>query len=384
MFLDTLQFFRNNWLSWRLLGIVLPKGEQNHKLIKYLLWSTIVNVVATFLFPLHLLLGIFQEQPQSTRFESVAICVTSIATSLKFIIYARKLQHVKQMGKLFQRLDARISNDNERQFYQKHIRRNVIRIQTMFIVVYISVGITVTVAFIFSQERRLFYPGWLPFDWHRSIKYYMAALGFQLISIFFQILQNFANDCFTPKALCLLSGHIELLYMRVANIGYVNRVAYQQNRNLRELNECVLDQKHLYQLFDVIQSIISWPMFLQFLASTVNMCMAMVTLLFFVTDILERIYYVMYFAAMCLQIFPTCYYGSDFEIKFERLHYAVFSSNWTEGTQCFKRHMMLFTERALRETRAMAGGVFRIHLDTFFATIKGAYSLFAVVITMKN
>uniref|UniRef100_A0A1B0AYR6 Odorant receptor n=1 Tax=Glossina palpalis gambiensis TaxID=67801 RepID=A0A1B0AYR6_9MUSC len=336
MFLNTLNFFRNNWLSWRLLGIVSPKDKQNHKFIKYLLWSMIVNAVATFLIPLHLLLGIFEEQPQSTRFESIAICVTSIATSLKFIIYASKLQHVKRMGELFQRLDARISNDNERQFYQKHIYRNVRRIQAMFIVIYILVGITVTVAFIFSGERRLFYPGWLPFDWRRSIKYYVAAIGFQLIGIFFQILQNFANDSFTPKALCVLSGHIQLLYMRVANIGYVNRVAYQQNRNLRELNECVLDQENLYQLFDVLQSIISWPMFLQFLASTVNMCMAMVALLFFVTDILERIYYVMYFAAMCMQIFPTCYYGSDFEIKFERLHYAVFSSNWTVGTQCFK------------------------------------------------
>uniref|UniRef100_A0A1A9W9N3 Odorant receptor n=1 Tax=Glossina brevipalpis TaxID=37001 RepID=A0A1A9W9N3_9MUSC len=384
MSVNTLEFFRNNWLSWKLLGIVPPKSGQRLQLIKYLFWSMIVNAIATISFPLHLLLGIFQQQSQSTRFESIAICVTSIATSLKFVIYASKLQHVQEMGKFFQHLDTRLRKDNEKQFYRKHIHRNVIRIQAMFIVIYVLVGVTATVAFIFSSERRLFYPGWLPFDWRLSNGHYMAAIAFQLISIFFQILQNFTNDSFTPKALCLLSGHIELLYKRVANIGYANNATYQQNRNLLELNECVLDQKHLYQLFAVIQSIISWPMFLQFLASTLNMCMAMVALLFFVTDILERIYYVMYFAAMCLQIFPTCYYGSDFEMKFERLHYAVFSSNWTNGTQCFKRHMLLFTERALRETRAMAGGIFRIHLDTFFATVKGAYSLFAVVITMKN
>lgn len=138
-----------------------------------------------------------------------------------------------------------------------------------------------------------------------------------------------------------------------------------------------------FRLYNTIQNIISWAMFIQFFVSVVNNCVAIVALLFFVSDIFERIYYVIYILGMAIQLFPTCYYGSDFVLLFEKLHYAVFSCNWIGQSKSFKRHMMIFTERSMRETIALAGGIFPIHLDTFFGTCKATYSLFAVVMTMK-
>lgn len=124
-------------------------------------------------------------------------------------------------------------------------------------------------------------------------------------------------------------------------------------------------------------------MFVQFFVSVTNNCVAMVVLLFYATDLFDRIYYVIYIVAMGIQLFPTCYYGSDFVLQFEELHYAVFSCNWIDQSKSFKRHMMIFTERSLRRTIALAGGMFPIHLDTFFATCKAAYSLFTLIMTMK-
>lgn len=124
-------------------------------------------------------------------------------------------------------------------------------------------------------------------------------------------------------------------------------------------------------------------MFIQFCVTATNICVAMAALLFYVSAPLDILYYFVYFLAMPLQIFPTCYYGSDFQYLFDQLHRAIFASNWTNQTIKYKKHMLLFTERSLKQNVALAGGMVRIHLDTFFSTCQGAYSLFAIIMRIK-
>lgn len=109
----------------------------------------------------------------------------------------------------------------------------------------------------------------------------------------------------------------------------------------------------------------------------------MVVLLFYVDTPFERAYYFIYFISMPLEIFPICYYGSSLQLLFGQLQYEVFRCNWMDQTPRFKKHMILFTERALKVIIALAGGMIKIHLDTFFATVKGAYSLFAVIMKVR-
>lgn len=49
----------------------------------------------------------------------------------------------------------------------------------------------------------------------------------------------------------------------------------------------------------------------------------------------------------------------------------------------FRRNVVNFTELTLKEVTMYAGGMFRINLDTFFATCKMGYSFFTVVQSMK-
>nr|AID61218.1 odorant receptor [Calliphora stygia] len=375
------EFFIINWKSWKLLGIIMPQRDARNRLL-HIFWNIFINITVTCMFPIHLMLGIFLvKATKSELFENVSIFITSAGAALKLIIFASNVKRIIKMEQILQTLDERIQHIDDQLYYTQHIKRHLIYVQRMYIVVYLAVGFFASLAFIASGEQKLFYPGWMPFNFHQSWWHYSAALGYQLHGIFFQIMHNFANDSFSPKALCALSGHIQLLYKRVARIGYDPSLTSQENE--RELNRCVTHQKDLYELFDAIQEIISWPIFCQLFVSLANLCVAMVAVLFFVTDIFYRIYYVMYFFGMIMQLFPVCYYGSDFVILFEKLHYAVFSCNWTGQSKRFKRHMILFTERTLKMSMAMAGGMFPIHLTTFFATCKGAYSMFAVVITMK-
>jgi len=93
-----------------------------------------------------------------------------------------------------------------------------------------------------------------------------------------------------------------------------------------------------------------------------------------------RVYYFCYFIAMIVQIFPCCYFGTDSEFWFGRLHYAAFSCDWISQEKTFKRKLMLFVERSLKRNKAMACGMLPISVGTFFGTIKFAYSLFMIIL----
>lgn len=128
----------------------------------------------------------------------------------------------------------------------------------------------------------------------------------------------------------------------------------------------------------------SLPMLIQFAVTALNVCIAIAGLLFFVTEPMARMYFLFYALAMPLQTFPSCYYGTDNEFWFGKLHYAAFSWNWITQDRSFKKKLMFFVERSLKRNTAVAGGMMRIHVDTFFSTLKFAYSLFTVLLRMQK
>jgi len=103
-------------------------------------------------------------------------------------------------------------------------------------------------------------------------------------------------------------------------------------------------------------------------------------LFFFASEPMVRVYYFCYFIAMIVQIFPCCYFGTDSEFWFGRLHYAAFSCDWISREKTFKRKLMLFVERSLKSNKAMACGMLPISVGTFFGTLKFAYSLFMIIL----
>nr|AID61217.1 odorant receptor [Calliphora stygia] len=372
-------FFKPHWLCWKILGITLHIDNSHRHRDIYMLYSIILNILVTICYPLHLALQLFRSDSMADNIKNLAVCVTCVACSTKFIIYSTKLSTIWQFEQILERLDARITDDVETNYFRR-MRNRLRNVGIVFLSVYLPVGITAELSFMFREERSLLYPAWFPFNWIESTGWFYVANVYQIVGIFFLLLQNYADDTFPPMALCMLSGHIKILSIRVASIGYDQNSLHQ---NEEELNRCVEDQLNLYELYTTIENIISWPMFIQFCVTATNICVAMAALLFYVSAPLDILYYFVYFLAMPLQIFPACYYGSDFQCLFDQLHLAIFASNWTTQMLKYKKHMLLFTERSLKQNVALAGGMVRIHLDTFFTTCQGAYSLFAIIMRMK-
>ncbi|XP_013097675.2 odorant receptor 59a-like [Stomoxys calcitrans] len=255
---NSLEFFHINWNVWKMLGLQIFKRDV-HTLQRlavsraYFAWSIAANFMGTILFPIHLAMGIYESRNKSELFNSISISITSIGATIKFFLMASKMKQIAQMEALTQVLDARVTHPEELWHYQNRIRLNIFNIQRMFSILYSGVAASVAALYLSSGERRLIYPGWLPFEWRQSSGFYALAILYQLFGFIFQISQTYTNDSFAPKSLCLLSAHIELLYKRVSRIGFEgpnedgggSKAALQQEED--KLNLCVLDQINLYE-----------------------------------------------------------------------------------------------------------------------------------------
>ena len=112
------------------------------------------------------------------------------------------------------------------------------------------------------------------------------------------------------------------------------------------------------------------------------MCVAVVFAILFARDLFTIIYYLNYMLCMSAEILPACYYGTIMEYEFQRLSYSLFSSNWMDQDERFKKNLIIFAEQANKPLYCMAW-LFRININSFIIAHKNAYSLFALVMNMK-
>ena len=109
----------------------------------------------------------------------------------------------------------------------------------------------------------------------------------------------------------------------------------------------------------------------------------MIYMLFFVHDAFTMIYYAIYFFAMPMEIFPSCYYGTKMCMELGELTRALFDCNWQTQNMEFRQNLRIFVEQTLRPIHIEAGGMVRVNMSAFLASCKLAYSLYSVVMRLN-
>ncbi|KAH8299569.1 hypothetical protein KR044_003060 [Drosophila immigrans] len=377
MDLNSLSYFKIHWIIWKTLGL-----DSKYVICRPI---SVVYIVALHLafnigYPFHLAMSMFRNGNLTDDIKNLTTLAVCFAGTLKSAIYALNFYKIGQMDKMVNLLDLRINGKEETEMYMQ-LRRQLRNILYGFACIYLIVGIFAELSFLFQTERGLMYPAWIPFDWQNSTRNYCLANSYQVIGIGYHLVQNFANDCYPAMMLCLISCHVKMLYKRFEKIGLNNPSDAEAQS---ELEACITDHKRLLKLFQILESFMSLSILIQFAVTGMNLCIANAAVWFFVTEPMGRAYFLFYAMGVPLQIFPTCYYGTEAEQSFGKLHYAAFSCNWIDQSRSFKQKLRLFVECSIKKNTALAGGMLRIHVDTFFSTIKFAYSLFTILLQMQK
>ncbi|XP_030383736.1 odorant receptor 33c [Scaptodrosophila lebanonensis] len=336
-----------------------------------------MHLLVTFLFPLHLLL-VFLERPNTAElFKNMTVSLTCVGCSLKCVIELWHLPQIVEIESVLSRLDGRVQSTEERIYFEQVLQRSVRRLNItlygMYVIIYIAFSLVLSLLII-GDQRALLYAAWFPFDWHNSTKLYTLAFCYQTLCLYWEGPQGVANDIYPPLILCYVAGHTRLLSIRLSQMGYKEESTYRQ-----ELLRCIEDHKLLMRLYELIKQATGYVQLVQLLVCGAELCIVVCYVIFYVSDTVGLVYYVIFFGIICVQLFPSCYYASVLADESEHLPYAIFSSNWSSLPVKRRRDVLIFTQLTLRTMTVKAGGMFVLNLNAFFATVKMAYSLFAVV-----
>ncbi|KAH8402917.1 hypothetical protein KR222_000097, partial [Zaprionus bogoriensis] len=381
MAIDSALAYRPLWFCFRLLAPTFF-GARSRAVYIYVV---LLHFLVTLMFPLHLLLGLLLPAAPAQVFQNLTMSLTCAACSLKHAAHIWHLRDMVEIEKLLLQLDECVKSDEEQRYYHGPLQCSVNRITRCIYISFAFIYLLFVLSMILvlmSESHELIYHAWFPFDWRRNRLLYGMAFGFQLLCILIEGAQGITNDIYTPLTLCYLSGHIHLMGIRLSRLGFdvLPRVTIHQ-----QLSACVQDYALLMRLHQLTRATISVVQLVQLVLCGANLCVIVSYVLFFVRDTMSLIYNVMYFAVICIQLFPSCYFASVLAEQSEDLPYAIFSSNWYEQSNQYRRNVLVFVQLTLRLRwcSMMAGGLIELNLKAFFATVKMAYSLFAVVAQAK-
>ncbi|KAH8353565.1 hypothetical protein KR084_011881 [Drosophila pseudotakahashii] len=380
--IDSVRFYRPFWLCMRVL--VPTFFKESSRSIQ--LYVVVLHGLVTLWFPLHLLLHLLLHPSPAELLKNLTMSLTCVACSLKHLAHLYHLPEIVEIESLIGQLDAFISSEQEHRYYQDHVRCHAKRftrcLYTSFGMVYVVFLFGVFVQVI-SGNWELIYPAYFPFDLERSRCLAAVALGYQIFSILVEGLQGLGNDTYTPLTLCLLGGHLHLWSIRIAQFGFLEDETASNHQRLLEYIE---QHKLLVRFHYLVSQTISQVQLVQLGGCGATLCIIVSYVLFFVGDTISLVYYLVFFGVVCVQLFPSCYFASEVAEEVESLPYAIFSSRWYDQSREHRFDLLVFTQMTLGSRRRVikAGGLIELNLNAFFATLKMAYSLFAVVVRVKG
>ncbi|KAH8249541.1 hypothetical protein KR032_010406, partial [Drosophila birchii] len=381
--IDSVRFYRPFWLCMQ----VLAPSFFNETTPFIRAYEMVLHILVTAWFPLHLLLHLLLHPSPADLFKNLTMSLTCVACSLKHVAQLYRLPEIVEIEGLIEQLDECIEGDQEHCYYQDHLlvqaRRFTRCLYFSFGIVY-AVFLVGSLAQLFVGNRDLLYPAYFPFDWKRNRYLFAVAYGYQMISILVEGIQGLTNDTYSPLTLCLLGGHLHMWAIRMTRLGFEeDKITIDQHERLLKYIE---QHKLLMRLHYLTSRTISVVQLVQLGGCGATLCIIVSYVLFFVGDIISLVYYLVFFGVVCVQLFPSCYFASVVAEEVQLLPYAIFSSRWYDRSRSYRCDLVIFTQLTLGATNRVmrAGGLIELNLNAFFATLKMAYSLFAVVVRMKG
>lgn len=367
--LDTHSAVAYHWQVWQLMGLVQPADMSR---TWFIIRGIVINVLVTLLFPLSLLAKLFFTYSLRELCENLTITITDMVANLKFInvfLVRHKLHEIRQLLRQLDERAMRLGNVQElaalRQAVQTS-RRGFCIFAGIFAFGTALSCFRVAIA----QERQLLFPAWFGVDWEHSNRAYVVIYAYQLFGLVVQALQDCANDSYPPAYLCILTGHMRALELRVRRIGYPEKQSLSLRRRgmiYRQLCDCIEDYINILKLHDIIQDILSITCMAQLVCSAAVQCTVAMHFLY-VADSHDRsamMLSLVFFLSVTLEFLIICYFGDHLRTQSEALLDAFYACNWIDQLPEFRRNLIITLQRAQRPCFIYAGGYIAVTLETF-------------------
>ncbi|XP_068147660.1 LOW QUALITY PROTEIN: odorant receptor 46a [Drosophila tropicalis] len=192
---------------------------------------------------------------------------------------------------------------------------------------------------------------------------------------------NIAFDSMIYGLLCYCQGLLEILVMRLENLGAATN-PLEQRLLANRLRDCCMYYNHITHFKDLVELLIKLPGSVQLLCSVLVLVSNLYSLSYMSVagEAPLMLKTVIYQLVMLLQIFMVCYASNEVTLQSSRLCNALYSSQWFTWNMENRRTACLLM---LRFSAPLSIGTlnptFTFSLNAFGSIVNCSYSYFALL-----
>ncbi|CAD7088126.1 unnamed protein product [Hermetia illucens] len=366
---DALDFV---WFGWMLVG-VYPIQKYNIRHVCHLIVAAFAtNFYAAFMY----ITQLFFVNDIKSLLNNLPMNVLVLITGFKLITVLWKRSEILAIKYSLAKLDERLLTKEHAENLVNATKFSY-RFFVIGFLVYDSVNIMTVIIAAFSNQQRLLYEIWLPYDWQATALRYWFTLFYQFAMHSFLSMQSISSDFCGPIYIMILIAHLQNIMNRIENLKYDPRKS--ESENLKGLIECIEDHRIISEIFNTLQGTVSHIILYQFVATALVIVMIALEYLLFSPNMTEVIALIGFLMGEIAQILPCCYYSNKFLSTTDSIVTSIYSCPWYDQTSKFKKIMIIFMQMTQKGKVIVAGKVIPVTMATFTSIIKFSYSLLMVV-----
>ncbi|XP_039968667.1 odorant receptor 43b-like [Bactrocera tryoni] len=361
---------------WSLIGVKPLKPYRFGRLL-HMCFCWFLLLLCPFTFFMGYLYTLTTE-PITIQLSLLQTAANVIGVPLKTISIAILRTYLRRVEPIFDRLDERYQSGASREQIKDCVMIST-RIFTSVGFMFHFYGCTTYLQALLTHSYPL--STWLPFidSISQPTVRYWAHYVFEVFHIVFILTVQTAMDLFPAIYIRTLRTHFNLLTERVSHLG--ENPGFTDEENFDELVDCVVTHQELLEAKNIVSSVCSITLFVQFVIAALALCITLLNFFVF-ADSVQRMVTLLYYLGVVMQITPTCYQASMMEVDSAKLPDAIFHCNWLAMDKRSRKLIIYFIHRAQENITFVALKLFNINLTTNLSIIKFGFSLYTFMNNM--
>nr|AZQ24948.1 odorant receptor [Aphidius gifuensis] len=370
----------------RVLGLWYPDDDNISK------WKKRIYMIYTFLlflimytFTLSQIIALSSCMNDANEFTNATfMSLTMLAACVKMWNMITHRKTIYNMIKILENNTFKIRDDHELKIQNEQHRR----IKIFTIVYGLLIESTVssfTRASIIRDipERDLPFKALLPYSLSSSFAYWFSYIH-QTIAHYYGASINAAIDAHFASSLIATCGQIKILKYRFQSMHQIiEKIKILNNESREKLKKklligCEIHHLAIYQFAKTTNNTFKIPIFIQYFASALVLCVSTFSLSQIEPLSTEFISLFMYLICVSTQIYIYCDCATDVYFESDSISTSIYKSNWTSLSVSNQKSLIIIMARTLKPIKYTSGYI-ELSLTSFNNLLKMSYSIYNVL-----
>nr|XP_014103550.2 odorant receptor 7a-like [Bactrocera oleae] len=321
------------------------------------------------------IVGFLRFQKTATVTESLSALqafINAVFASAKSFAVLVSFKRFQKVEPIMKSLDERYNMPQERQQITNCVAACT-RLYASMGLIYYLYGILCVITSLTLHKQP--FGGWYPFldlITNPTVHFY-SCLTFESCYLYFLLTAQYLHDMYPTLYMRTIRTHIQLLRGRISRLGVDPDKSDDENN--QELIDCIATHQQILQVVDMVGSVCSPTIFMQFACVALVHCVCMVNIFIF-ADTLNRIITIWYYLMVATQILPTCYEASTLAMESTKLPVSIFHCNWLALDKRGRKLILFFMQHSQKEVAFIAMQLFQINMRTYLSIAKFSFTLY--------